>query len=79
MGLILEDIKTDLDLDKVNLAGIMGRYLKEIGKMDWKMDMEFGDRLMDIITKENGCKIGNMDMGYLNIIQVHIKGSFVTS
>lgn len=43
------------------------------------MDMEFGDRLMDIITKENGCKIGNMDMGYLNIIQVHIKGSFVTS
>lgn len=43
------------------------------------MDMEFGDRLMDIITKENGCKIDNMDTGYLNIIQVHIKGSFVTS
>lgn len=43
------------------------------------MDMESGDHLMDIITKDNGYKIGNMDMGYLNIIQVHIKDSFVTS
>lgn len=64
------------DLVKVSLSGIMGKSLKEIGKMEWKMVMGSGDPQMVIIMKDNGHKIDSMEMVYLNITQAHIKVNF---
>ena len=69
----LESIKMDLDMDLEFLNGIMDRYLKGIGKMEWNVDMEYGNHPKEIIMKENGFKIGNMGKDYLSTEQALTK------
>lgn len=76
MERILVVIRMAFDQEKDNLTGTMVKSLKEIGKTEWKMAMEFGRLLKVIFMKENGLKIDSMDRVYLNITQVHTKASF---
>lgn len=71
MVFILVDIKMGWDLVQVFLSGIMEKYSKVIGKMEWKKVTELGNHPRETDIKGNGFKINNMDMACLNIELVH--------
>ena len=73
MVFILENFKMEGDLAMACLGGIMDKYFKAYGKMELKMDMEYGDHLKEIIIKDNGEIIDSMEMDFLNTKIVHIK------
>ena len=58
----------------VNLDGIMVRYIKDNGKMGWRMDMGCGDRWKVIDIRDNGGRIGRMGRGYIIIMAINIMG-----
>ena len=59
--------------------GIMGRYLKGIGKMEWKMDMASGNLHKDTIMRVIGLIIDNRAREFLSIDLVHIEVFLSTS
>lgn len=63
------------DLAMECLDGIMGNIFKEIGKMESKMVLAFGDLQKEIIMKDNGSKINNKEKDYFDIEQVRIEGN----
>lgn len=66
MEYFLVNTKMDLDMVLAFLNGTMERYLKVIGKMEWSVDMEYGNRPKEITMKVNGFIIDNMDKVYLS-------------
>lgn len=56
-----------------HLNGIMGKYLKGVGKMVWKMGLELGNHPMVLFIKALGFKINSMVKEYLSIKTAHIK------
>jgi hypothetical protein len=67
-------------LDKVTefSDGIMDKSFKVNGKMERKMDMEYGNHQRATAMKENGSKIGNMDKAFLSIGLVFIRDPLKT-
>lgn len=56
----------DKDMEYSN--GIMDRFFREDGRMEWRMVLESGNLLKETIIKETGFKIGNMVRGYFDIV-----------
>lgn len=54
------------DLEKENLFGTMERNLKDNGKIIKNRALEFGNPRREIIMKEIGQIIGNLEKGFLN-------------
>jgi hypothetical protein len=51
-----------------HLNGTMAKFLKENGKMELKMALEFGNHQKETFMKENGGLIANMEKEYSNIV-----------
>jgi hypothetical protein len=49
------------------MNGIMDNPMKVIGKMEKNKDMEYGDRQMEIVMKDNGQTEDKMEKGHINI------------
>lgn len=56
------------DKDMGYSNGIMDRFFREDGRMEWKMVLESGNLLKETIIKETGFKIDNMVKGYFGIV-----------
>lgn len=63
-----ESLLMESEKDTEHLNGTMEKCLKDSGKMERKMVLEYGDRLEVIFTKEIGCSIDNMEK-VLSIIE----------
>lgn len=48
-------------------SGIMGKFLRESGRMEPKMGLEYGNLPKEISMKEIGCSIDNMERESINI------------
>lgn len=55
------------------LDGIMDNIFKEIGKMESKMVLVFGDLQREITIRDNGSKINNKEKDYFDIEQAHFE------
>ena len=54
-------------MDQETSIGIMDKVLKDCGKWEQKMDMEYGNPKMEISIKVNGVRICNMERAHSHI------------
>ena len=54
MVCILGSLKMGWGQAMVYLDGIMGKYLKVNGKMEWRMDLVLGDHQKETFMRDNG-------------------------
>lgn len=57
----------ELDKDTELSNGIMGKFLKDYGRMEQRMDLEYGSLQKEIFMKENGALIDNMEKVFISI------------